>query len=356
MNTTKSINRKTNKKIWIDLENSPHVLFFNPIIKELEIRGYQVVVTARDYAQTVGLADLFHFRYKKIGRHFGKSKLLKIAGLLIRVLQLLPFLLKEKPAIALNHGSRSQALIAILAGLPVITTTDYEHGRKLPFVRSDFLIVPEVMPEETIKKHSKQIFKYPGIKEDVYVQSFRPDAGILKSLGIDNKEVIAVIRPPATMAHYHNPEAEKLFEEVIDYIGSHPDTRIVIVPRTKDQSIKIREMWPIFFETGKIIIPEQVVDGLNLIWHSDMVLSGGGTMIREAAALGVPAYSFFRGAMGSIDKYLSETARLILLGSVKDIRTQIVLDKRHQSVWPESEKRPALQCIVDIIAASLNVG
>lgn len=354
MNTTKNISKKTNEKIWIDLENSPHVLFFNPIIKELENQGYQVVVTARDYAQTVGLADLFHLRYKKIGRHFGKSKPLKVTGLLIRVLQLLPFLLKEKPAMALNHGSRSQALIAMVAGLPVVTTTDYEHGRKLPFVRSDVLIVPEVMPEEAIKQHSKQIFKYPGIKEDVYVQSFMPDAGILNALGIDKKEVVATIRPPATMAHYHNPEADALFEEVINHIGSHPDTRMVLVPRTKDQGIKIRKMWPTFFETGKIIIPEQVVDGLNLIWHSDMVLSGGGTMIREAAALGVPAYSFFRGTMGSIDQYLSETGRLTLLSCMKDIRTQIILDKRHQSVWPEPEKRPALKRIVDIIVASCN--
>jgi len=354
MNNQKFISEKANKKIWIDLENSPHVLFFNPIIKELEKRGYQVIVTARDYAQVFGLADLFHLKYKKIGRHFGKNNFLKVVGLLIRALQFIPILLKEKPDLALSHGSRSQLVIAVISRLPSITATDYEHGQWLPFMRPTLLIVPEVMSEKVIKKHAKAISKYSGIKEDVYVQNLVPDSTILKYLGIDDEKVVATIRPPATIAHYHNPKADELFEEVIDHIGSSPNTRIIIVPRTNEQSVKIRKKWPKFFESGKITIPEQVVDGLNLIWHSDLVLSGGGTMIREAAALNVPAYSFFRGTIGDIDKYLSETGRLSLLSSVEDVRTKIVLEKRHRPDRLEHEERPALKGIVDMVETMLS--
>lgn len=349
MNNQKFISEKANKKIWIDLENSPHVLFFNPIIKELEKQGYQVVVTARDYAQVFGLADLFHLKYKKIGHHFGKNKILKVVGLVIRALQFIPILIAEKPDIALSHGSRSQVVIAVITRLPSITATDYEHGQRLPFIRPTLVMVPDVMPQKVIKKHAKAISKYPGIKEDVYIQNFVPNSTILKSLGIDDKEVVVTIRPPATVAHYHNSESDELFVEVVDYLCCNPNTRIIIVPRTEEQSVKIRKKWPKFFEIGKIMIPEQVVDGLNLIWYSDMVLSGGGTMIREAAALNVPAYSFFRGTIGAIDKYLSETGRLTLLNSVEDVHNKIMVQKRHRPPRPDHLNSKALQCIVDKI-------
>jgi len=44
-------------KIWIDLDNTPHVPFFKPIIRELEKRGHEVVLTARDAFQVCELAD-----------------------------------------------------------------------------------------------------------------------------------------------------------------------------------------------------------------------------------------------------------------------------------------------------------
>src|SRR6202158_4197636 len=95
------------KKIWIDLENSPHVPFFKPIIEDLEKRGHSVLVTARDCCQVCELAYLFHVQYKRIGHHYGKHTLAKLAGLGVRVLQLAPSILSEKPDLAISHGSRS---------------------------------------------------------------------------------------------------------------------------------------------------------------------------------------------------------------------------------------------------------
>jgi hypothetical protein len=342
-------------KIWIDLENSPHVLFFNPLIKELKQRGYNVVVTARNYAQVCDLARLFNIEHQKIGRHFGKSKALKILGLLSRSFQLLIFVMREKPGLAFNHGSRSQFLTAKLMNISCVTAIDYEHTRCLPLVRPTLNIMPQVLYEDLKNNKSKERFaSYPGIKEDVYVQSYAPDNSVLNSMGVQNGCAIVTIRPPATEAHYHNTKSDDFFKRVVDFVCGKNDTRTIIVPRTKKQDASIRKMWPDFITEGRIIIPDRAVNGLDLIWFSDLVISGGGTMIREAAALNVPAYSFFQGKTGAVDQYLSEIGKLTLLENIEDVYTKIKLTPRFRPDTPENAGRAALEIIVDTVDSMMN--
>lgn len=314
-----------NNKIWIDLDNSPHVPFFNPIMEELSKKGFRIVLTARDCSQTCALADRNEFQYERIGSHFGKNKLAKIFGLLVRAIQLVPFALKEKPALAVSHGSRAQVVTSRLLGIPSVMIFDYEFVK---LVSPTWVILPEVVSSEAIKFDQRRIFKYPGIKEDVYVPTFSPDPAILRELGIDPKDLIITIRPPATEAHYFNPQSEVLFNAVIDHFGRMTGLRMILLPRNRNQEVSIRRKWPELTSKGRIIIPEQVVDGLNLIWHSDFVISGGGTMNREAAALGVPVYSIFRGTIGAVDKYLAGNGKLILLESAADIEEKISTVKK----------------------------
>ena len=340
------------KTVWIDLDNSPHVPFFKPIICELKKRGHDVVITARDCFQVCGLADLMGVEYKKVGRHYGKHLLLKGAGLVIRSLQLMPHVRKKKPDIAVSHGSRSQVLTSSMCQITSVAIGDYEHSRAV--IKPDYFIAPEMIPDGSVKSYRKSLFKYPGIKEDVYVPDFRPDPSILRELGIRESEMLVTIRPPATEAHYHNPESELLFEATINFLGEQPGTRMVILPRNeKKQTAWVKDQWSEWCGSGKIVFPEHVVDGLNLIWHSDLVISGGGTMNREAAALGVPVYSIFRGTIGAVDRYLSESGRLVLLQSVEDVRTKIMLRRRDKSERPENPNRKALQTIVNHIETIL---
>ena len=311
-----------NKTIWIDLDNSPHVPFFKPIIDEMSKKGYPIVLTARDCAQTCELADRNGFRYARIGRHYGKNKLFKIFGLLIRALQLAPFVLKSRPALALSHGSRSQVFLATLLRIPSVVILDYEF---VQLIKPTWLIFPEVIPNEAVKVNGRRIFKYPGIKEDVYVPRFSPDPSILGDLGLDGSELVITVRPPATEAHYHNPQAEVLFNAVIDHFGHIDSARMVLLPRNKTQEEGIKSKWSDMISKGKIIIPKRVLDGLNLVWFSDLVVSGGGTMNREAAALGVPVYSIFRGEIGAVDRYLAVNGKFILLENVEDIRHKVSL-------------------------------
>ena len=322
--------------------------FFKPILDDLHKRGYSTLLTARDCFQVCGLADLVHLKYKKIGRHYGKNVIMKVAGLLIRALQLMPTVMKEKPDLAVSHGSRSQVLIASILNIPTVVIADYEFTQTV--ARPTYVIVPEMISDSAVKGYSKSFFKYPGIKEDVYVPDFKPDPSIYKELGISEGELIVTIRPPATEAHYHNPESEVLFEATINFLGKQENTRMVILPRNeKKQTAWVKSNWSGWCDSRKIIFPEHVVDGLNLIWHSDLVISGGGTMNREAAALGVPVYSIFRGKIGAVDRYLSDNGRLTLLETVDDVQTKILLNKRHRSDKLDNSSRNALGKIVELI-------
>ncbi len=342
------------KKIWIDLDNSPHVPFFSPIVKELERAGCEVLITARDCSQTCGLADLFRMRYKRIGRHYGRRKILKVAGTVFRGLQLFREMKNTDPALAISHGSRAQMLSAWMLRIPSLVIMDYEHVKG--FLDPTWIMIPEVISNNAIKHDKERIIHYPGIKEDVYIPTFKPNPAIREELGIRDDELLVTIRPPATEAHYHNPESEALFSAVVNLLGGIQNARMVILPRNEGQETSIRREWSELSASGKIIIPKKVVDGLNLLWHSDLVISGGGTMNREAAALGVPVYSIFRGKIGAVDQYLAKSGRLTLLESVEDVQKKLMVAKRGKPAGMQKGNAKALVYIVEGIIKALEAG
>ena len=327
------------KKIWIDLDNTPHVPFFLPIIEGLEKRGHKVLLTARDSYQVCELVKFHHLDCKVIGSHWGKHRILKMVGTFWRALRLIPLIAKEKPDLAVAHGSRAQIVSCALFGVPCLSIFDYEFTAKTGFLRADWVFVPELIPDSQLST-CKNVMKYPGLKEDVYVSRLKPDSSVKQQLGLDGAGLIVIMRPPATEAHYHNPEAEVLMDAALNFLLGRPDVRVVLLPRNERQEKVLRKAWGGWIANSRIVIPKAVVDGLNLIWFSDLVISGGGTMNREAAALGVPVYSIFRGRIGAIDRYLADAGRLVLLESVDDVRTKIALKPRDQAY--QGVQRPSL--------------
>jgi predicted glycosyltransferase len=346
-------------KIWIDLENSPHVPFFLPIIREMEARGYEVVLTARDCFQTCELADLAGLKYRKIGHHYGKNPIAKLSGLAIRILQLASLIIRERPQISVSHCSRSSIVLSALLGIPSINIIDYEFADQrftglFGSRRKKWVLTPAIVPTEGFEKCgtlADHILHYPGIKEDVYVPFFQPDSSWTRSLGITSEDTVVTIRPPATEAHYHNPESEKLLMAVFDELESHPEVKTILLPRTPKQEVQIRQERPQLFESGRMIVPERALNGLDLIWRSDAVISGGGTMNREAAALGVPVYSLFRGALGAVDKHLAETGKLVLLESEDDVRAKLSLERRERPAACTPAKAKTLDAVVNHVIA-----
>ncbi len=341
------------RKIWIDLDNSPHVPFFLPIADELRRRGYEVILTARDSYQVCDLLKFHNVSCRVIGKHWGKHRAFKIFGTFVRALQLSMYIRREKVDLAISHVSRSQLLSSFLLGIQTLTIADYEFIAKLGFQKSDWLFMPQSIEDSTAPKAKHEVMKYPGLKEDVYVPRFRPDPSLKQELGLAAGDLVVTVRPPATEAHYHNPEGELLLDATLRMLVERPETRVILLPRNGRQEKVLRKEWGQWIEKRKIVIPGKVVDGLNLIWFSDLVISGGGTMNREAAALGVPVYSIFRGRIGSVDKYLAANGRLVLIENVEELKTKVQLVRRQTGDENSIERGRALECIVTGISSIL---
>ncbi len=338
-------------RIWIDLDNTPHVPFFLPIIRALEREGHHVTVTVRDAFQVRSLADHHGLVYRSVGRHDGANLLAKVLGTLWRAVQLLPAVVRDRPDVALSHGSRPLEFLSFVLRVPSMRLFDYEHSTEWPLLKPTLGVAPDALDTPEIRRwFAHGLRTYRGLKEDVYASGFRPDGRILQQLGVAAEDVLVTVRPPATAAHYHNPDAEHLFEEVVNVLGHTARVRMVILPRTTSpQGDLVRQRWPQWCDERRIIIPSGPLDGLNLVWHSDVVVSGGGTMNREAAALGVPVYSIFRGTQGLVDQSLVQQGRLVLLETPADVRTKLRIEKRHRSPVPSTPDGTALRQILDAV-------
>jgi uncharacterized protein len=342
-----SLRMDIRRRIWIDIDNSPHVPFFVPIIEELRKYGHEVILTARDAYQVCELLELYHLSCKVVGRHYGKNRAAKILGTCTRAAQLIPRMFHEKIDLAVSHGSRAQMMSGFALGIPTLLILDYEYIAMMGFIQPDWIFVPQIIPDSKELKPKRQVLRYPGLKEDVYVPRLQPNPSVGNQLGFDEDDIVVTVRPPAVEAHYHNPEAEVLLEAALNFLTQASGVRVILLPRNEIQARTLRETWGEWISKRKIVIPDHAVDGINLIWFSDLVVSGGGTMNREAAALGVPVYSIFRGKIGAVDRHLQQEGRLSLIESVEDIPKKIALTRRQKNEQKKCNDRPALQAIVD---------
>ncbi len=325
--------------IWIDLDNAPHVPLFRPLIRALHLNGHKLLITFRDHGYTAELLRIADIPAIRVGRYFGKNKALKVAGLTLRVSQLIQASLGSSVDVAVSHGSRALVLASALLRIPCVTMYDYEFVSTGLFNRlSTKVLLPDAIPDERLSAiglSSEKVVKYPGFKEEIYLGDFTPDSTLPKELDLHTNRVIAVLRPPATMAHYHNPESDHIFRAILDRLSGADGVTAVILPRTAGQADELNKSLK---DREKFRILIHPVNGLNLIWHSDMVIGGGGTMNREAALLGVPVYSTFRGERGALDDLLSRRGLLTFIESVEDV-ARIPLVKRTAPSGGECSER-----------------
>jgi uncharacterized protein len=306
--------------IWIDLENSPHVPFFVPIIHELEARGVRVILTARDFAQTKQLVEDAGLEATIIGAEAGDNSLKKTAMLLLRAVRLGILLLTEKIDLAVGHGSRGLLLASKILLVRSLILYDYEGANVRLFNKlANWVMTPEIIPESKLAVLGLPIqrsLRYPGLKEEVYVAEFTPDPSFASSLRLQLGKTIVTVRPPSHTAHYKSDKSFQLFEGIMARLATRSDVQVLITPRSERQSDEIRSR-PWF--NDKIALIDKPVNGLDLLYHSDLVIGGGGTMNREAAVLGVPVVSIFKGESGAVDEWLESEGKLVNIGSADEI-------------------------------------
>jgi predicted glycosyltransferase len=359
-------------RVWIDLTNSPHVLVMRPVIERLRQDGHEVQVTARDFAQTLALCERFGIAHTAIGRHRGERLMAKAGGLASRSTALVrwargsgasPSSRTHQPSgahqpsgihpprhfdIALGHGSNDVSVAAALLRIPSATMFDYEwatvqHNINCRLARA--VVVPDAIPLARLERYGAKgkVHAYEGLKEEYYLADFEPDPGVLGELGLDRSRPIVVVRTPPEVSLYHRFEND-LFAGVLERLREAAATdgvQPVVLPRVDSQREELAGV-------QGFVVPEHAIDAQSLIAYADLVISAGGTMNREAVALGTPVYTTFEGRLGAVDERLIEDGRLRKLQDLDDLD----LEKR-----PPTEATPRVrrdpQVLVDLLLSSL---
>jgi predicted glycosyltransferase len=333
-------------RVWIDITAPAHVLVFRPLLPLLRERGAEVELTSRDYAQTVQLLELHGIEAEILGRHGGRSRLGKARSLTSRLRDLRHWAKGREFDLALAHGSHELTLTARRLGIPSSTTFDYEFAwlqHQLGCRAATRVVIPEAIPPERLERYGARppkLVQYPGLKEEYYLADFEPDPAALEPFAIDSAQTLVVVRTPPDVSLYHR-RSNPLFPQVLDHLGHNESVQAIVLPRTEEQRDFVRGLG-----LPSVQVPDRAVDGQSLIAFSDLVVSAGGTMNREAVALGVPVYTTYGGRLGGVDEMLIREGRLIPLSDPR------ALDLRKRQGAPNRVKRePAL--MLDLLTREL---
>jgi hypothetical protein len=304
--------------VWVDCTAAAHPLVLRPLIERFEARGDEVLVTAREYGQTLGILDRLGIPYTTVGSHGGASILGKGRALLGRSAVLARLVWSRRPALALAHGSVDLAVVCSLYRIPSAQMQDYEFAgwqRQIAFRVAKKVLMPDSIPLERLRRigaKERKLVRYPGLKEEYYLADFSPDASVLGELGLDREKVLVVVRPPPETSEYH--ARNDVYGEAIRHLADAAGVQAVVIPRTERQGEEVRAIG-----AANLIVPVRAIDAQSLIAFADLVVSAGGTMNREAVALGTPVFTTFAGRMGGVDEALIAEGRLRVLDDAADL-------------------------------------
>jgi uncharacterized protein len=336
-------------RIWVDMSNSPQVPYFRPLLKLLRERGDVVFVTARDYAQTLELLVAAGIEHEVVGPpHGGPQALRKLGAMAGRLRALRRWARGRRIDVALSHASHELPLTARSLGIPSAYAFDYEFARVqhgLGSRAATRVVVPEAIPANRLRvlgARPAKVRRYPGLKEEYYLAGFEPDLTVPAELGAETDRVLVVVRTPPDVSLYHR-HGNPLFAEVIRRLGSDPAIETVVLPRTAAQRDELRRL-----RLPSLVVPPHAIDAQSLVAAADLVVSAGGTMNREAVALGVPVYTTFAGRIGAVDAGLLADGRLRAL----DSPDQLVLEKRAERA-SSTDRDPAL--LLELMVGVLEV-
>jgi predicted glycosyltransferase len=306
-------------RVWVDLTNSPHVLVMRPLIELMRADGHEVQVTARDFAQTLELCERFGIDHTAIGRHRGERLGSKAAGLVRRSGALARWARGRGFDVAMGHGSNDVSVAAAILRIPAATAFDYEFAAAQHHVNCRLcrvVVVPDAIPPERLARYGAKpakLRRYAGLKEEYYLADFEPSEAVLRELGLDRARPLVVVRTPPEVSLYHRFE-NPLFRQVLERLAAD-DVQAVVLPRTPEQRDEVRRL-------GAFVVPDHAVDAQSLVAYADLVISAGGTMNREAVALGTPVYTTFEGRLGAVDERLLHEGRLRRLADASEVRIE----------------------------------
>ena len=338
-------------RVWIDITNSPQVVFFRPLIELLERRGHEVSISARGFAQTLELLESARLDHDVVGPpHAGAGRLAKARAMGARLGALRSWARTRHFDVALSHASHELPLAARSVGVPSAYAYDYEFARTQHTLGSRAatrVVVPDAIPQDRLDRLGAFVAKtgrYPGLKEEYYLAGFVPDPRVLAEIGTDPGRVLVVLRTPPEVSLYHR-HGSPLFTAVLERLGGDPTVHAVVLPRTGEQRATIEAL-----RLPSLIVPRSAVDAQSLVAMANLVVSAGGTMNREAAALGIPAWTTFAGRLGAVDQHLIETGRVHRLTAADELDPELN-PVRKRSEATRTERDPGL--VLDLMLEAL---
>lgn len=341
-------------RVWIDLANSPHALLFAPISRRLEEEGHEVLLTARDNAQTVELARSEWEELTVIGGRTQAGRFAKGRAMLNRIGELTAWAKRNRPDVALSHNSYGQIVSARRLGLRSVTAMDYEHqpANHLAFRLADLVLLPQALAGTRVASQGARPPRarfYDGLKEEIYLGDFEPDPAVLEAIGVERATtgLLVVARTPPAGALYHRAD-NPLFGQVLRRIAERADARCVVLCRHPEQRRALAEA-----ALPNLIVPERAVDARSLLHAADLVVGAGGTMTREAALLEVPTLSIFAGKPAAVDRWLEERGLLRRLESVADLPP--LVPRTHDPKAPEALRAREAELVDEFVAAATGV-
>jgi uncharacterized protein len=315
-------------RVWADIENPPQVQYLLPVLEASRERGFDTLVTARDYGDTFELLRARGVPYHAVGSAYGASKPAKVRGLVGRTLALSRLLRRERPDVLIG-ASRAGALAARLRRIRPFVISDYEHVETRFFrLAGATLLFPDVIAPEAFASAGfpvDRLVPFRGLKEDLTFAGI--DLASVRAAELDgagSHDLVRVLfRPPAEESHYFDRASRTAAQEALAYLASRAGVQVVFSPRHPWQLEYVGSLeWQ-----HEPVLLERSLPFLELLQAVDLVVCSGGTMLREAAYLGIPAYSIFRSEIGAVDRYLASIGRATLLGPGDPLAT-IRLEKR----------------------------
>jgi uncharacterized protein len=310
-------------RIWLDFSNSPHPLLFAPVAWRLHETGHEVLVTARDNAQTVELARKHWPAVEVIGGASPRKRWSKVATIYERMVDLRRWAARMRPDVALSHNSYAQIAAAHSLRIPAVTAMDFEHqpANHLAFRLATTVLVPELLPLSTIRRQGARpakVVRYPGLKEELYIGDFQPDQDILLKVGVNPRpRIMAVARTPPTRAVYHS-SSNPLFETALRKLCSQDGVVCVVLTRHPEQIVAIESLG-----LDNCIVPRVAIDSRSLVYAADVMIGAGGTMTREAAVMGIPTWTLFAGKTPAVDVSLEGRGLLRRLTGAEQLRNLV---------------------------------
>ncbi len=335
-------------RVWIDMTASAHPLVFRPLVERLAAQGHEVEITSRHYGQTLQLIEQHGMTATVVGHHAGRSRVRKATQMASRLHALRRWAHGRGFDVALAHGSHELTMTARGLGIPSSTTFDYEWAwfqHQLGCRAATKVVVPDSIPTGRLARYGTRppkLLRYPGLKEEYYLADFEADPDVLRSWELDPARTLVILRPPPDVSLYHR-HANPLFLLTLRRLGELESVHAIVLPRTDEQRDYVRSL-----ALPSVIVPEHAVDAQSLIAFADLVVSAGGTMNREAVALGVPVYTTFGGRFGGVDEELIRQGRLRLLTDPHALE----LEKRSGKADDRARRDPGLLLDLLLSAAS----